>query len=243
MKNVYCIIAVVLLLQGCEKDDFCNCTKSEGSMVSETRTLPAFEFIDMDNNVDIELTPDTITYAVLTCGKNLADGIETEVSGNTLFVRNKNRCNWLRDFDNKFTLNVHFNKLSHIGNYGSGNLTCTDTLRMDNLVVESWNGMGTLSFIFNGGDLYLKIHTGAADMEASGMANLLYIYTAGNGYMRTRNLEANTVWLTTNSTGDCEVFPKNELDVNIGYNGDVFYHGSPVVIRKSVTGSGNLYPF
>ncbi len=236
-------LAVIFLLQGCEKDDFCNCVKSEGSTISETRTLPAFENIEMNNNVDVELTPDTVTFAVLTCGKNLADGIETEVSNNTLIIRNKNRCNWLRDFDNKFTLNVHYNKITHIGYFGSGNLSCTDTIRADSLLVESWNGTGKLSFVFNGRDLFLKLHTGTADIAASGIASLLYVYTAGNGYIRAGNLSAEQVLLTTNSTGDSEVLANNLLDVNIGYNGDVFYHGSPSYIRKMITGHGNLYPF
>ena len=241
--SIWGFVVIAMILQGCEKDDFCNCTKGEGSKISETRMLPVFERIELNNNIDVVLTPDTVTYAVLTCGKNLADGIETEVLNGTLVIRNINRCNWLRDFENTFTLNVHYNKLSHIVYNGSGDITCADTVRTNNLLVESWNGTGKLSFLFSGGELYLKLHTGTADMAASGIADLLYIYTAGNGYIKAGSLVADHAWVNTRSTGDCEVYATEILDVNITYNGDVYYHGEPLVIRQQITGSGNLFPF
>ena len=237
------IIVLSVLLESCSKDDFCNCTKSEGSIITETRMLSGFENIEMNDDVDVILTPDSVTYAELTCGKNLADGIETEVVNGTLVISNKNRCNWLRDFDNKFTLNIHCPKLTHIVDNGSGNLTCADSIRSNYLLVESWNGTGNLSFIFSGEDIYLKLHTGTADMQATGIANLLYIYSAGNGFVDAGTLVARQAWVNTKSTGDCKVYAGELLDVIIDYNGSVYYHGSPPVIRQAISGSGNLYPF
>ena len=242
MKRLW-IILFVLSLQGCKKDDFCNCLENEGSTTTETRSLPDFESIEMNNNVDVVLVPDTMNYATLTCGKNLADGIKTEVVDNTLVIKNINRCNWLRDFKNKFTLDVHYRTINHIVDNGSGNLTCADTIRIGVLLAESWNGTGNLSFLFSGDELYLKLHTGTADMEASGTANLLYVYTAGNGYIKAGSLVAQQALVTTKSTGDCEVLANDLLDVTIEYNGDVFYHGTPSYIRKVITGHGNLYSF
>lgn len=242
-RIVFILLFFTFIFQACEKDNFCNCLKNEGSTITETRMLQAFENIELNNNVDVILTSDTTTYAVLTCGKNLVDGIETEVVNNTLVIRNINRCNWLRDFENKFTLNVHYQKLNHIVYYGSGNISCADSIKSNSLMVESWNGTGNLSFLFGGSELYLKLHTGTADMEASGKADLIYIYTAGNGYIRAGSLVTSHAWVNTKSTGDCEVNAGNILDVNIAYNGNVYYHGSPADIRKIITGSGNLYPF
>jgi len=233
----------LIMLSSCEKDDFCNCLENEGSQISETRTFPDFERIEMNNNVDIILTPDSVSYAILTCGKNLADGIKTEVVDGWLKVRNINRCNWLRDFTNKFTLDVHYRSIKGINYLGSGNLSCSDTLRTSELLVESWNGTGTLDFVLNSGDIYFKLHTGPADIQASGLANYLYVYSAGNGYIKTASLNSEYVVVNTKSTGDCEVNANQTLEVNIGYNGDVFYHGNPPDIQQVITGKGKLYPF
>jgi hypothetical protein len=75
------------------------------------------------------------------------------------------------------------------------------------------------------------------------VGNLLYIYTAGNGYLKAGSFVARHAWVNTKSTGDCEVNATELLDVNIEYNGDVYYHGTPQLIRTNITGSGNLYPF
>ena len=237
------IIAVVLLLQGCEKDDFCNCFESTGGTDSEIRTLADFSTLDMNDNVDIILTPDSVNYVEVTCGKNLVDGITTEVVDGRLMIGNINRCNWLRDFKNQFTANIHFKNIRQINYNGSGDLSCTDTLRQEYIQVESRNGSGELKFLLNCNEVLLKLHTGPGDISAYGKAGVLYLYTAGNGYMKTAQLESQFVYMTTNSTGDCEVNPVNELDVEIGYNGDVFYKGNPPVIRKKGTGSGQLIHF
>ncbi len=168
------------------------------------------------------------------------DGIKTEVINGTLVVSNINKCNWLRDFKNKFTANIHYKSIRQIYYYGSGNLTCSDTIRENYLQVESKNGTGELSFIINGGEVYLKLHTGPGDISATGKAGILYLYSAGNGYLKTAGLEAQYVYVTTKSTGDCEVFSQQELGVNIEYNGDVYYKGAPSSITQEITGTGKL---
>jgi len=237
------LILIGLLFQGCDDDDFCNCFENKGSDITETRMLNDFNTLDMDNNVDIILTPDSTNYVEVTCGKNLMDGIRTEVSDGILKIKNVNRCNWLRDFKNKFTANIHFKSLQQINNYGSGNLTCADTLRPEYLMVDVKTGSGQLSFLLNGGEIYLKLHTGPGDIIASGKAGVLYLYSAGNGFLKTAGLESEFVYLTTKSTGDCEVFAKYELGVEILYNGDVYYKGAPPSIIPTITGSGKLIPF
>lgn len=242
-KTFLSLVVMAILLQGCQKEDFCNCLESTGSRTSETRFPGSFNTIILNNNIDVILVPDSLEFVEIICGKNLMDGISTKVSSYTLEVGNNNKCNWLRDFQNEFIVKVHFKSISQITYNGSGNLTCSDTLRENFLKVESWNGTGHLNFLINGGEVQLKLHTGPADISASGKAGVLYLYTAGNGFIRAADLESDYVNVATRSTGDCEVFAKTELGVNIDYNGDVFYKGNPPLINKSVTGTGKLIPF
>lgn len=242
MKNIILILFCIIIHQGCKKDSLCNCIENTGSDKTEIRQLEAFNAIELNNNVDVILTPDSSYFAEVTSGKNLMDGIETKVIGDRLVIRNKNRCNWLRDFENKFIVNIHYKSIRQITNNGSGNLSCADTLRENYLMVENWNGTGELNFKINGKETYLKIHTGPADIIASGKSELLYIYSAGNGYVRSANLVANYINVTNKSTGDCEIFPLYEMDVKIGYSGDVYYKGNPTVIKQDITGTGTLAP-
>ena len=60
LNNIYLIIfliCVVAVVPGCKKDSFCNCLEKTGSTISETRIVPPFVNIEMNNNIDIGVKP------------------------------------------------------------------------------------------------------------------------------------------------------------------------------------------
>lgn len=237
------VIFVSLLLAGCEKGSFCNCLESTGSSSTETRMLPAFTSIEMNQNVDVVFRRGTEYKAVVTCGSNLIDGIKTRVENGRLYITNENKCNWLRDFENKFTVEVYCNELDFLTTRGSGVFDCADTLTTSEFQVDSWNGSGTINLILNCNEARLKLHTGPADINASGTTEVFYAYTAGNGFLRAAALNSDYTYVTTKSTGDTEVSANKELEAVIEYQGDVKYKGSPPVIRPVISGSGRLIAF
>lgn len=244
MNRLYLLLVLSLLvtLAGCEKDSFCNCLKEEGATTTETRFLPSFTAIEMNNNVDVVLSQDSIFSIKVVCGKNLIDGILTEVSGNTLKIQNINRCNWLRDFNNKFTVNITMPKLDLITNYGSGNISCAEIITGGTFQIDNWNGTGELEFKLAYDDVKFKLHTGPADIIAAGVVKDCYVYSAGNGYFKGAGLISEYCYVTTKGTGDCEVFASIELGATIEYLGNVYYSGNPPSIIPVITGDGSLIP-
>jgi hypothetical protein len=218
----------------------CNCLKSTGDEVTEIRSVTPFHSIIMQNNVDIVIVPDTFYKMTVTCGKHLLDGIKTEIVNEQLVVSNINKCNWLRDFENKYIVEVTMPALDYVELQGSGHLNCKDTLRGDNLLVESRNGTGELNMILNYKSAQFKLHTGPADINAKGNLNECYVYSAGNGYFRGFDLHSEHCTVNTQSTGDVQVDAQKQLGVNIEYNGDVYYIGSPPLVTKTITGKGKL---
>ena len=241
MKSFNIILALILItFSGCKKDSLCNCLKKTGDEITEIRATNPFTSIEMNNNVDVIIKPDTTYKIQVTCGKNLIDGIQTEVINNRLVVRNINKCNWLRDFRNTFTVEVSVKDLTQITNNGSGNLYFTDTLFQPEFQVDNWSGTGTLNLLLHCNETRLKLHTGPADINAAGYTAVGYVYTAGNGFCNTRNLVSDYCYVTSKSTGDVYVTATKELQAEIKYNGDVFYSGTPATIKSVITGSGKL---
>src|SRR5687768_15052079 len=99
----FCLIS----LSSCSKDDWCNCLKSEGPQTTQIRDLAEFTAVELDHNIDLVVKQDTFYKVEVTCGKNLLDGISTEVNYGKLVLNNNNKCNWLRDLDNKFTVTIN----------------------------------------------------------------------------------------------------------------------------------------
>jgi hypothetical protein len=241
MKSMsFLLICTSVMFAGCEKEDWCNCLKSEGDTRTSQRSVPEFTAIEMLRNVDIILEQGTTPGVEVTCGENLMDGIVTEVRNGTLYIDNINRCNWLRDFDNKFLVKITFTQLSQITNRGSGMLTCADTIRVPYLQTDNWNSTGTMTFLLNCTEVHLKLHTGPADIIAEGKCGILYVYTTGNGFVKAGALDSKYTYVTTESTGDCELSARIELQAQIKYDGDVYYKGNPPLLQYNITGNGRL---
>jgi hypothetical protein len=235
------ILCFTSLFSGCTEDDFCNCFKRTGSTVTEVRSAEAFKRIELYNNIDLEIVPDTFHKIEVTCGENLVDGISTDVVNGQLVIRNNNKCNWMRDLNNRFVVKVTVKKLEFILSQGSGDIRTLDTIRTSPFLIESYNGTGTYSFLFNSQKVELKLHSGPADIKGYGFVQDLFIFSAANGYIHTEQLVSKECTVITKSTGDVKVNVIDKLDAEIGYSGDVLYGGSPIITRTG-TGSGQLLP-
>ncbi|HEX5003473.1 MAG TPA: head GIN domain-containing protein [Bacteroidia bacterium] len=237
--SVFLFFSIITLFYSCGKDSLCNCGKRTGPIVSETRNCASFSEIEMNNNIDLVVIPDTFCSVQVTCGANLLDGITTTVENGRLILHNKNKCNWLRDLENRFTVTATVKQLSYLVSNGTGDIHFSDTLRTTPFLFESINATGDYHLLFNCDRVELKLHTGPADIYASGYAKDLYLYSVANGYAYAKELKTETCTVHTESTGDTYVNASTSLHAEIGYTGDVYYSGSASTVRTG-NGSGNL---
>jgi putative autotransporter adhesin-like protein len=242
MKRLIILLLTISFLQlSCKKDDWYNCFENTGATTTEERHASPFIYLEMFDNVNVIYNPDTIFAIKVTGGVNIIDGLTTEIVGDRLYIRNINKCNWLRDFRNEFTVEINGNSLRQIIVSGSGDLKFTDTLKTEKLRIESWEGTGKLEIILDSKEVETVINSGPIDIYLSGRTTLSYSYSGGNGYIFARNFQSEYNYSTNKGTGDFHLQVQNELDVNIEHSGDVYYHGEPYSIKKQITGTGNLY--
>lgn len=231
---------LAMTLTTCKKDHLLDCFKSAGSTTTQSRSAEAFENINLTDNVDLIIHPNSTPYIKVTAGSNLIDGIITELSGNTLYIRNENRCNWMRSFSNTYTVEVGMDKPVNLHYDGSGNISCIDTIKSDEFTFDCFNGSGTAKFIFNSNNVLLKNHIGRSDIHASGYSNNCYVYINDVGTLDASELISNNSYATNSSTGDCRLNVKNQLGIIISYNGNIYYSGNPVKIDQQISGAGKL---
>jgi len=235
------ILIFTVLFTSCEKDKFCNCLKGSGSVITEERNIEAFNIIEMNNNVDLIFTPDSIFKLKVTCGKNIIDGISTTVENGRLVIKNNNKCNWLRDLKSRFTVEVSGNGLNELTTYGSGNVNFTDTLYTPFIRIASWDGTGDLDFLINADRTEISIATGPVNIILHGNSINLGAYSGGNGFLFAEDFVSDFSWTTNQGTGDFYLNVSKELKAEIRYTGDIYYSGDPYKITSNVTGTGNLY--
>lgn len=238
--KIIVLLFIIFTFSTCKKDHLLDCFKSAGKTITENRETNAFININLTDNVDLIIHTDTTYFVKVTAGDNLINGIITEWNNKTLYIRNENRCNWMRSFKNIYTVEIGMNQPELIHYNGSGNITCLDTIRKEDFIFDSFGGSGTINLNFNSNKIHLNDHIGRADIHAFGFANESYIYVNDVGVLDASGMNTNYTYITNNSTGDCRINVKNELGFEIKYSGNIFYTGNPHFLSQNFSGTGKL---
>lgn len=239
-KNAFILLFIAATLTTCKKDHMLDCFKSAGKTETEIRAANPFTRIDLKNNVDLIIVPNSSFYIKVTAGDNLIDGIITELSGETLYIRNENRCNWMRSFKNQYTVEVGMDKPVKIDYYGSGDITCKDTIRTDEFFFDCWNGSGTIDLLFNCSKTHINNNIGRADYLVNGYSGVSFIYMNDVSPINASGMKTGYSYIRNRSTGDCHINVSTELVADIEYNGNIYYSGNPASVVKNISGSGKV---
>ncbi len=218
----------------------CDCLKSTGETVIEHRTLLSFDQIELDDNINLILTQDTVNYIEIEAGKHLHKLIKTNINSGILTIRNNNKCNWVRSYKKEINAYLHFKNITGLKYNGSGDICSTDTIKSKIIYIENLDGSGTISLTIRSDQSYIKEHTGPADFNIRGKTSYNYVWAAGYGLMDCRNLRADNVTVINKGTNSCFVNAKNSLDAEIDYTGNIYYIGKPNSISTKIDGIGKL---
>jgi hypothetical protein len=245
-RNVIAVLffLVSLLMASCSKF-------SNGDVISENRPVGYFRTISMHNNVNVKLVQSDHPRLELTCPENLIDNITTEVIGDTLFIKNENKLNWLRSYDYSINLTVYYDSLSEIKYASIGKLFTAeqDSIRGiyskqeelvvnggDTLVNDVYLHLFNLNINEGSGDIDLtlscsvikhKFRNGTSCVTLRGKAGYAEHLTRSYGQIHAENLNANIVTVKSESTNDVYVWARVELNAYLYSIGNVYYKGDP----------------
>lgn len=238
--RTYVLIFIALIFTTCKKDHLLDCMTSTGKVITEHRKPGSFTKLNMMDNVDVIYHYDTICKITVTAGQNLMDGIITELAGNTLYIRNENKCNWMRSFKNTYTVDVYTPEIMNVQMFGSGDFTTVDTLHTSDFFLESWNASGSALVLLNCDQSHLINNIGRMDITASGKAGVSFIYINDTGVLNAQEFKSDYCYIRSSTTGKCSVSANIALGVEIRSVGNIYYFGSPQQIDRDITGSGKL---
>jgi len=218
LKHLFAI-GIVLLFAGCEQEQWDDCITSTGPMREEERLLAGFHTIDLDDRVDLLLEPRAANSVAVEAGLNLIGQVITEVRDSVLYVRNENRCNWVRSF----------------------NVTCSDTILRDYFLLEQWGAQGSASLTMDVGMVDIALHSGAGDVTLLGRCRATAnLFSGIMGPIDASRMRTRFVNVNNSGIADIHCWVDNMLDVQLYDVGDVYYTGEPYSVRSTDTGSGEL---
>ena len=245
---------VSLMFTSCQKMDafFRN-----GEPITEERSLDGrFTVVSMFNNVNVKLVHGH-PHLELTCPKNLIEKVTTEVSGDTLIIRNENDFNWIRSYDYSIDLTVYYDSLRSINFYSIGQLQSldsikgmgtqgidttesgVDTVMTRNFILRVLEGAGDINLTLSCNVLKTVFSNGTSKVTLNGYAGYTEHYLRSYGTVHAENLRSNIVKVNSSSTNDIYVWAQSALYAYLSNIGNVYYRGHPWV-GEYTTGDGRV---
>lgn len=199
---------------------FGSCTRDvlngEGSIVTETRTLPAFDAIEISGNRQVTVVKSTEHKVEITGYSNLAAAMRAPVTNKVLrfdFGRH------LQVKNDNISLKIYTPDLRKIQSSGNSNITLN-------------NGFS--------GDLLRLYLSGAGRLEAgTGTYNRLEASLSGSGEILASAIDAGEASIDLSGSGKATVKARQNLRVRISGSGTVGYLGTPQT-DINISGSGKV---
>jgi len=234
----------VFALSSCNRENSCDCLKSTGDITTETRTVGGFNKIDLEDNINLYISTGQDYSVSVEAGSHLQSLIKAEVNDSCLYLKNENKCNWVRSYKKKINVHITCKNIQDI-KYGnaSGNIYSLDTLYSDSFQVDDFSGSGEINLLLVSKNSFFRIHTGPADIIVKGRSENAFVYSTGNGLADLKQYPSDYVIVSNSSTNNCFVNVNKELNVTIGYIGDIYYTGNPYSVKTNISGSGKLIKF
>lgn len=239
-----------------------SCSKvfTNGEPISEYRDVnQPFTVVSMFNNVNVKLVHDHHPHLELTCPKNLIEKVTTEVSNDTLVIRNENKFNWIRSYDYSIDLTVYYDSLRSVNYYSIGQLlstdslvgmsmrdndtigNSTDTIKTGSFILRILEGSGDIDLTFSCNVLKTVFNNGTSTVTLRGRAGYTEHYMKSYGSVHAETMYSNIVKVMSHSTNDIYVWSHSVLNANLYNIGNAYYKGHPR-IESRCTSDGRVIP-
>src|SRR5690606_26765019 len=114
--RLFLMMVSCIFVQSCSKNQPGDCFKSSGEVVQQERLLSSFNKLVISDRFNIILSQDSSKpeSAVLRGGKSLLSSVVMHVIDTALYIKDGNTCNWVRNYDNRITIELNIHKLKKL---------------------------------------------------------------------------------------------------------------------------------
>lgn len=218
-----------------------DCLKSAGQpSMNHLRNDQPFHTISIRDDIHLVVHPGQQCMSMIHGPENLLNKIDVSLEDSVLHVRNRNTCNWVREFGQEITFHLYTPEIRSIQFGGTGNLSFTDTLRQPSFSLEVWNGHGDLRPLLEADNATFKLHSGVAVLSPQGQAQYMDVYASGMGQIDGLGFHAQRVFAQHYGSNDAFIRAEELLQVRIISVGNIYYTGGAQTEVIERQGEGEL---
>ncbi|HLV39046.1 head GIN domain-containing protein [Xanthomarina sp.] len=233
MKKLILIAAVLLSSYG-----YAQKINGNGNIKTLTRTTGDYDGIECSGSFNYILVSGTEGTITLEGEENLLEYIITEVKGNNLIIKQKNKVNLRPSKGETIKITIPFKDITNVSLAGSGDLRNKNVISASNFEV-SLAGSGNVTLNIEAENVKSSL-SGSGDLTLTGSTNNLEVSVSGSGDFDASKLESNHTDVSLTGSGDADVVSKLSLKARVSGSGDIEYKGNPEQKDTKVTGSGSI---
>ncbi len=245
MKNFYLVLISIVLI-GCENPG--DCIKSTGSIVAKEIEVEPFEYIRVYKGIGLVIKQGDEYKVEVRSGKNLIDDIQVLVRENTLFIKDKTTCNWVRDYG-QTTVYITAPNLIEIRSKTEQRIISDGVLSYPLLRLIAMDKDGDGEEGAGTGDFFMELdcnqfvieNNNVANYYISGKTNDCFIgFYNGNGILRAENLEINQLSFYHRGFNDMHVNVSQSITGNLYATGNLILYTNPESVNVTQHYQGRL---
>ncbi len=232
--HIWFIGTLLAVLSACSKGHGHDCFKSNGKTSSQLRSLPAFDSVLVNDNVEVFILNGPEYKVEILAGEHVAGNILAEVKNRGLEISNSNKCNFVRGYHHQFKAIVTTPRLLRVTHNGYADLHLDRDLgfTQDSLSLRA-GGAGNIRV--NGHFKYINSSTQCdGDIYLNGSTGEAIIYVAGTSFIYADGLAVSDHLYTASYTsGNCS-FSLNNTTLFDGYirkSGNIYYSGTALTVN------------
>jgi hypothetical protein len=213
-----------------------NKIKGNGKVITEKRTTPEYDGINVSGFFDVVLISGTEGAIAIKGEENLLPYIKVEVEGNILKIYTEKNIHF--NTMKSVVLTVPFEKISSVSLSGSGDVTSKSTIVSPTFKAKL-SGSGDLTLDVKTTDFETNL-SGSGDVVLTGSSDNFVSKTSGSGDVDAVNLTTKNANLTISGSGDMKANCSESLFARVSGSGDITYKGNPKTKDTKVNGSGEI---
>ncbi len=209
MKIVFLVIFTIIILTSCDTDDN-RCLKSNGEITTVETSIDYYNKLRIESDFEIYIENSPESSITITAGKNLIPYINYQIVGNELIIEDNNGCDFLRKRIKPIIV-LKTPTIKEITLNQACDLKTIDTLKFDNLSIQTWAEIFSCNMNFEGDSLFFRCHATTGDYILRGDCNYAYMYNVGSGYLKANHLFCNYIHIVHSSLGTSEINASEQI--------------------------------
>jgi putative autotransporter adhesin-like protein len=207
----------VVVLAGTGALDDSYGTNGSGIAASQTRLVSPFQRVDLAGSNNVSIRVGGKQSVVVHGDAELLGRVTTHVRQGTLVIGN-----------------THGSFSSTVPMLVEVTVPALSAVKLDGSGVIVANGVRAESLT--------AILSGSGILRASGRATQLDVRLPGSGEAQLGSLAARDALAVLGGSGRIDLSASHRLDAEVSGSGTITYHGHPLVLTTSITGSGSIVP-